>query len=76
MAKHYSVIEMQIGQVSGDKLVFSSLADLDAAYKELDNGNDIYVEKDGIITRLKCKMLNTKVDAGTIVLAAKKSEVD
>ena len=73
--KIYSVKELIIGDKSiGNKIEFRNVVDLDNAYRELNDGKDIYVEKDGIITLLPHRMICGKVYDGTLVLTAKKDE--
>lgn len=76
MDKMYKVKEISIGdKVEGDRIVFSSLADLEQAYKDIDNQLDIYVkEEDGTITKLLNRVINTKVYDGTIKLSARPSK--
>lgn len=71
--KIYSVEELILGDKSiGDKITFRNVADLDNAYRELNDGKDIYVEKDGIITLLPQRMICGRVYDGTLVLTARK----
>ena len=73
--KIYSVEELIIGDKSGsNKIMFHNVADLDNAYRELNDGKDIYVEKDGVITLLPHRMICGRVYDGTLVLTAKKDE--
>ncbi|MCJ7490422.1 MAG: hypothetical protein MUO87_09865 [Thermoplasmata archaeon] len=67
----YSVEDLILGdKMKGDKITFQSIDDLDSAYKELNDGKDIYVEKDGIITLLPQRMISGRVYDGTLVLTA------
>jgi hypothetical protein len=67
----YTVEELVLGNKNeGDKIVFHTIDDLENAYKDLSDGKDIYVEKDGMITRLPQRMISGKVYDGTLVLTA------
>ena len=57
----------------GDQIVFASLEDMEQAYKDIDNGRDIYIEKDGIVTKLLQPMLTSRIYDGSIVLSARVS---
>lgn len=76
MAKEFNVEVLLLGdKIQGDRIVFKSMDELHRAYKEIDNGNDIYVVVDGVITLLPHRMLNTKIYEGSIALSARKCEV-
>lgn len=46
--KAYGVESFILGSKSqGDQIVFASIEDMEQAYKVIDNGKDIYIEKDG-----------------------------
>ncbi len=60
-------------KLAGDKIVFKSLEDLNRAYKEIDNGRDIYICHEGEITILPYRMLSTKLYDGSITLSAMKT---
>ena len=69
----YKVLEFSLGsKIQGDKIVFSSIEDMERAYKDIDNGNDIYVEKDEKITKLLHQMISAKIYDGSITLSARK----
>ena len=71
--KEYEVEEFSLGdKQSPDKIIFRSMAELEEAYKDIDNGNDIYIIKEGIITKLLNKMINMKIYEGSIQLGARK----
>lgn len=55
----------------GDQIVFASLEDMEQAYKDIDNGRDIYIEKDGVVTKLLQPMLTSRIYDGSIVLSAR-----
>jgi hypothetical protein len=55
----------------GDQIVFASIEDMEQAYKDIDNGKDIYIEKDGIVTKLLQPMLTSRIYDGSIVLSAR-----
>ena len=70
----YSVEELILGDKSqGDKIIFHTIDDLESAYRDLSDGKDIYVEKDGIITLLPQRMISGRVYDGTLVLTAIKA---
>ncbi len=70
--KAYKVESFRLGNRSqGDQIVFASLEDMEQAYKDIDNGKDIYIEKEGVITKLLQPMLTNKIYDGTIVLSAR-----
>jgi hypothetical protein len=72
--KTYRIESFRIGSKSqGDQIVFASLEDMEQAYKDIDNGRDIYIEKDGVVTKLLQPMLTSKIYDGTIVLSARVS---
>lgn len=67
----YSVEELILGdKIKGDKITFHTMDDLELAYRDLNDGKDIYVEKDGIITLLPQRMISGRVYDGTLVLTA------
>lgn len=67
----YSVEELILGdKVKGDSITFHTMDDLESAYRDLNDGKDIYVEKDGIITLLPQRMISGRVYDGTLVLTA------
>lgn len=71
--KTYSVEDFSLGErEKGDKIIFKSLEDLELAYKDIDNGKNIYIEKDGFITKILHQMISGKIYDGKIVLSAKK----
>jgi hypothetical protein len=70
--KSYRVESFRIGnKEEGDQIIFASLEDMEQAYKDVDNGRDIYIEKDGVITKLLQPMLTSKIYDGRIVLSAR-----
>ena len=73
MMETYKVVEFSLGsRIQGDKIIFKSIEDMERAYKDIDNGNDIYIEKEGHITKLLHQMISAKIYDGTITLSAKK----
>lgn len=69
--KIYSVEELILGDKShGDKIVFHTIEDLESAYRDLSDGKDIFVEKEGIVTLLPQRMIAGRVYDGTLVLTA------
>ena len=71
--KVYDVKHLQLGdKVAGDCIIFSSIEDMEAAYKDIDLGKDIYVKTDdGLVTKLLHQMINTKIYEGSIRISAK-----
>lgn len=72
---NYNVEEYTLGKPSENKIIFKSVEDMNMAYKDLDNGNDICIVKDGIVIKLLHQIINTKVYDGTLLFCAKQSEV-
>lgn len=71
----YAVEELILGdKAHGDRIIFHTIEDLESAYRDLSDGKDIYVEKEGIITLLPQRMISGRVYDGTLVLTAMKSE--
>lgn len=69
----YEVEDFSIGsRTIGDRIIFRSLDDMERAYKDIDNGKDIYIEKEGYITKLLHQMISAKIYDGKITLSAKK----
>jgi hypothetical protein len=59
----YEVESFSIGNIGTgkNKIVFRTLEDLEQAYKDIDNGRDIYIVKDGIITRVPHQSISSAV---------------
>jgi len=53
-----------------NNIVFKTIEDMNSAYKDLDNGNDLQIKKDGVVTKLLHQMIATKVYDGTILFCA------
>lgn len=72
----YDVIELSLGEkTEGDKIVFKSIEDMESAYKDIDNGKNIYVKtEDGLITKILNQMVTNKIYDGSIRLSAKVNE--
>lgn len=72
----YEVEELSLGdKLKGDKIIFKSLKDLEQAYKDIDNGDNIYIKTpDGLITKILNQMINSKVYEGSIILSAKQGK--
>jgi hypothetical protein len=76
--KTFQVAEFSLGhKVEGDRIVFKSVEEMEQAHREIDNGKDIYVAKDGLVSKLLHKMVSPKIYDGTLRLSAQidKSEV-
>ena len=68
----YKVVDFSLGdKQEADMIIFATLADMEQAYKDIDIGRDIYIEKDGIVTKLLHQMISAKVYDGKIRLSAK-----
>ena len=71
----YAVESFSLGdKISADKIVFKSLEDLNEALKDIDNGNDIYLVKEGEITILPHRMISAKIYEGSITLCARRNK--
>ena len=68
---NYEVDSYELGKPSENRIVFKNVADMDQAYKDVDNGNDICIVKDGIVIKLLNKSINAKVYDGTLMFCAK-----
>jgi len=72
MQKAYKVEEMRIGDKTQARIVFASLEEMKLAYKDLDNGNNIYVqEPDGLVTKILHQMVSYRIYEGTLLLSAR-----
>ena len=68
----YDVEEFFLGdKQTPDKIIFTNKEDLEQAYKDIDNGKDICIVKDGIMTKILFKTISQKVYEGTIQLGAR-----
>ena len=72
----YEVEEYALGKTMENRIIFKSVSDMDAAYKDIDNGNDICIIKDGIVVKLLHQLINAKVYDGTLLLCAKDKNKD
>lgn len=68
---NYNVDEYTLGKPSENRIIFKTVEDMNMAYKDLDNGNDISIVKDGVVIKLLHQLINTKVYDGTLLLCAK-----
>lgn len=70
--KTYEVKELSLGEFGkGNKIVFRSVADLQDARKQIDDGNSIYVKtEDNVITEITYRMIYQKIYDGTIMMSA------
>jgi hypothetical protein len=69
--KVYDVEEFRMGdKTCVDRIVFASVEELEQAYRDLDNGNDIYVRADGLITKVLHKIITNKIYEGSLILSA------
>lgn len=71
----YDVQELSLGEkTEGDKIIFKSIEDMEQAYKDIDNGKNIYVRtEDGLITKILNQMVTNKIYDGSIRLSAKET---
>jgi len=70
--KIYGVEEISVGdKQKKDIIVFKSVDDMERAYTDIDNGKNIYVEKDGLVTKLLNQMITSKVYEGKIQISAR-----
>ena len=67
----YIVEEYSLGKTTENRIVFKSVKDMESAYRDVDNGNDICIIKDGIVVKLLNKSINTKMYDGTLLFCAK-----
>jgi hypothetical protein len=70
--KTYDVEELSLGEFGkGNKIVFKTIADLQDARKQIDDGNSIYVKtEDGVITEIPYRMVYQRIYDGTIMMSA------
>jgi hypothetical protein len=76
MIKQYKIETIILGdKVKGDKIVFETIEEMNQAYSDIDNGNDIYVvDSEGLVTKLLNKMINSKIADGSIQMCARSKE--
>jgi hypothetical protein len=75
MSKPYEVEDFSIGSKHDtDKIIFKTVEDMEQAYKDIDNGNDIYIVKEGLVTKFLHQMISAKIYDGTIQLSARQSK--
>lgn len=68
----YNVDEYSLGKTTeANKIVFKTVEDMNNAYRDIDNGNDLCIVKDGVVVKLLHKAINTKIYDGTLLLCAK-----
>ena len=67
----YAVEEYCLGRASENRIIFKTLSDMEKAYRDVDNGNDICIVKDGVVVKLLNKLINTKLFDGTLLFCAK-----
>lgn len=71
----YEVEEVSIGsKQTNDKIIFKSINDMEKAYADIDNGKDIYVVKEGLVTKFLHQMISAKIYDGTIQLSARRQK--
>lgn len=72
MVSTYKVESFSLGEKqAADSIVFNTMEDMEKAYQDIDNGKDIYIEKDGLVTKLLHQTISTKVYDGTIRISAR-----
>ena len=68
----YNIEEISMGdKQKGDQIIFKSVKDMEQAYRDIDNGKDIYVKKEGLVTKILNQIISTKVYDGTLTLSAR-----
>ncbi len=69
----YEIEELSLGEKdTGDKIIFKSINDMEQAYKDIDNGKNIYVKtEDGLVTKILNQMVTNKIYDGSIKLSAR-----
>jgi len=74
----YNIEELSLGdKTQGDRIIFKSLKDMEEAYKDIDNGKNIYVKTDdGLITKILNQMVTSKIYEGSIKLSARVTKED
>ena len=73
----YEAEEISLGdKKEKNKIVFKSVEELNKAYRDIDNGNEIYIKdvRDGLIRKIPNKMLTLGVYTGEIDLCAKQKQ--
>jgi len=71
--EEYAVEDFSLGdKVNGDKIIFKSVETMEKAYRDIDVGKDIYILKDGLVTKLLHQMISSKIYDGSIVISARK----
>lgn len=70
----YGVDEFVLGdKQSANKIIFSSVDEMEMACKDIDEGKDIYLlGKDGNIIKILHQMVSSKIYDGQIIIGAKK----
>lgn len=68
----YEVSDFSLGLATkADNIIFLSVEELDEAYKDIDNGKDFYIKKDGVVYKILRSMVVGKIADGKITLGAK-----
>ena len=70
----YGVDEFVLGdKKSANKIIFSSVDEMERACKDIDEGKDIYLlGKDNNIIKILHQMVSSKIYDGQIIIGAKK----
>lgn len=71
--KTFNVEKLSLGDKTlgrGDEIIFKTVEDLQEARTEVENGKDLYVMQDGVITALPYRMIYQKIYDGTIRMSA------
>ena len=70
----YGVDEFILGdKQSANKIIFSSVDEMEMACKDIDEGKDIYLlGKDGNIIKILHQMVSSKIYDGQIIIGAKR----
>jgi hypothetical protein len=70
--KVYSVESISLGNISKENyIIFGTQKEMEEAYREIDNGKDIYVKCQNEIIMLLNKNVAPKIYDGTVLLKAK-----
>ena len=71
--KTYKVEEMRIGDsAQANRIIFRTIEDMEAAYKDLDNGKNILVqEPDGLVTKILHQMVSSRIYEAKLLLSAR-----
>ncbi len=69
--RKFRIEELYHNDKGGDRIVFSTVEELEQAHKEINDGRDIYVVMGDEVIKLLCQDVGPKIYDGRIRLAAK-----